>query len=130
MGKSKSTSEKIDPQIHIRKEFAGGTTGALLGAAVAGPVGAVLGGVVGTVIGNAAAKGPLPQAVKKAAKVTKLSKVKAQKVLARGAKTGAARVKRSGRKMARKIVAATKGKLRSAAKKSSSRPRSPKKSKR
>jgi hypothetical protein len=98
-------------------------------------VGAVLGAVVGTVIGNAAAKGPLPQPVKKAAKVSKLSKVKkgieqrALKVVPRSAKNAAATVKRSGRKMNRKIVAA-KGKFRSTARKSPSRPRPSKKSKR
>jgi hypothetical protein len=45
--------------LQIRKQVAGGATGAVLGAVVAGPVGALLGGVIGTAVGKVAESGSL-----------------------------------------------------------------------
>jgi hypothetical protein len=55
--KNNGTTGKTDPKLHVRKQVAGGATGAMLGAAVAGPIGAVVGGAVGTMIGRAAEQG-------------------------------------------------------------------------
>jgi hypothetical protein len=51
-------NHKTDKNLHVRKQVAGGATGAVLGAVVAGPVGALVGGVIGTAVGNVAEKMP------------------------------------------------------------------------
>src|SRR5687768_9055378 len=57
--KTKRPTSKADPNVHVSKKIAGGTTGALVGAAVAGPIGAVVGGLVGTAVGAVATRGSI-----------------------------------------------------------------------
>src|SRR5262245_21876477 len=68
-------NQKTDKKLHIRKQVAGGATGAVLGALVAGPVGALVGGVVGTAVGNAAEQVPLTNPTHAKPRITRRTSV-------------------------------------------------------
>jgi hypothetical protein len=55
------SQRKTDKELHIRKNVAGGATGAFIGAAVGGPVGALVGGIVGTAVGTVAERAAVPE---------------------------------------------------------------------
>ena len=83
MENPKTSNPKVEQNVPVSKQTAGGVTGAVIGGVIAGPVGAVIGGVAGAMMGNRAAEGKslvspgTVEAVKTAAKGVK---AQAQKV--------------------------------------------------
>ena len=81
---TKKSNAKVDENLPVSKQTAGGVAGAVVGSAIAGPVGAVIGAVAGTVMGNRAAKGRSlvsPQAVKSVKGAASSLKTKAESVI-------------------------------------------------
>ena len=57
MENPKTSNSKVEQNVPVSKQTAGGVTGAVIGGVIADPVGAVIGGVAGAMMGNRAAEG-------------------------------------------------------------------------